>query len=83
MYSFIIFNQNVREKKHKSEHTLNYSWCYNDDPEGRYKLFGSWTSYFAVDNERAERVEIPGCTPKSFWQFVRHGSRKPSIAQAS
>ena len=54
--------------------------CYSEmsDP---YRLFGSWTSYFAVDNERAQTVEMPGCRPKSFWMFVRHGSRRPSVAQ--
>jgi len=54
--------------------------CYSEmsDP---YRLFGSWTSYFAVDNERAQTVEMPGCRPKSFWMFVRHGSRRPSVGQ--
>ena len=54
--------------------------CYSEmsDP---YRLFGSWTSYFAVDNERAQAVEMPGCRPKSFWMFVRHGSRRPSVGQ--
>jgi len=79
--SITRFQEYIKKFNCNITHQDTSSWCYNDDPEGRYKLFGSWTSYFAVDNERAEKVEIPGCTPKSFWQFVRHGSRKPSIAQ--
>ena len=55
-----------------------YCYAESSDP---YRLFGSWTSYFAVDNERAEAVEIPSCRPKSFWLFVRHGSRNPGVGQ--
>jgi len=56
--------------------------CYadNDNP---YRLFGAWTSYFAVDNDNEDQIGLNhgSCRPKSLWMFVRHGSRKPATSQ--
>ena len=42
-----------------------------------YQLFGTWTSYFTIENNETIPIEIENCKPKSFWLFARHGSRNP------
>jgi len=56
--------------------------CYADN-ENPYRGFGSWTSYFAVDNDNEDLIGLNHgtCRPKSLWMFVRHGSRKPAVGQ--
>ena len=52
-----------------------------DGTKNPYPYYGTWTSYFAMNNEE-EILKEPfetgdNCTPKSLWLYLRHGSRNP------
>ena len=52
-----------------------------DGTKNPYPYYGTWTSYFAMNNEE-EILKEPfetgdNCSPKSLWLYLRHGSRNP------
>lgn len=57
--------------------TSNY--CFVRDPiRQQLKKFTTKTAYQYARGRDPENFQVPGCEPKRFWLFARHGTRLPS-----